>query len=345
MIYLSLKLLTSVLDDSRFNDVIRNLVIDYINSEIFERSYLLRQIRYNIQAVYLERDSNQLLIQAANRISRLQNLHRSRKLDNRQREQVRRSKIIQNLYVARQSLSQEIYNSFDTLKKTKTKNSPFYAEYLRTQRLLVTTICAGERSLLKATRQKYNRQTSIDNIEQQLNNTIVKTDAPLFIYKRSKLVFLKRSRIEETLFFEKPSILLLERDSNWRVPFINDLIALYRRRERCSSSKRRKDRNIKSKSDKSKEKKSAMFKSYSLQCRPYQCLFCLDSVDLADGDRRYNFATRYSLRRHLQRCYAKRLHKSDGIHCPHLHANCIGLVLKDPGHFKNYAARVYFVEM
>jgi len=131
LFYFFSKLLINVLDNSRFNDTIRNLVIDYSNSEIFERNYLLRQIRYNIQAAYFERNFNQLLIQTINCINCLQNLYRSRKLDNRQQKQIRRSKIIQNLYIARQNLSQEIYNSFDIFKKTKTKNLSLYIEYLR----------------------------------------------------------------------------------------------------------------------------------------------------------------------------------------------------------------------
>ena len=221
----------------------------------------------------------------------------------------------------------------------------FYTEYLRTQHLLITTICVGEYFLFKTTRQKYNRQTSIDNIERQLNSAIVKTDILLLIYKQFKLAFLKRSRIEKILFFEKSSILLLERDSNWRVSFINDLIALYRRRERCSSSKYRKSRNIKNKSNKSKEKKSAIFELYFLQYRLYQYLFCLDSIDLTNDNCCYNFITRYLLRRYLQCCYIKRLHKSDSIYCLYFYANCIELILKDSKHFKNYVVRIYFVKI
>lgn len=318
--------------------------MDHTNSEIFERNYLSRQIRYDTQAAYLGRDPNQLLIQAANRMSRLQDPLRPRKLNDGQREQVRRSKIIQDLYVVRQSSSQEIYDSFDTLKEAKSEGSPLYAEYLRIQRLLVSTIRAEERSLLKATRQKYDRQAPIDNIERQLSGAVAKTDIPLPIHKRPQLAFLERSRIGEALFSEKPSM-LLERGSNWRVPFISDLIALCGRRERCTPSKRRQSKNTKSQSHKSNEKKPATFETYPLRCGPYQCLFCLGSVDLSDEDRRHDFATRYSLRRHLQRCHAKRLRESTGIYCPHPHANCVGLVFKDGGHFKNHAARVHFVEM
>ena len=178
--------------------------MNHINSEIFERNYLSRQIRYDTQAACLGRDSNQLLIKAANRMSRLQNPLRPKKLDDGQREQVRRSKIIQDLYVALQSLSQKIYNSFDSLRKTEAERSPLHAEYLRMQRLLVSIIRAEERFLLKATRQKYDRQAPIDNIERQLSGAIVKTDTSLPI--RPQLAFFERSRTEEALFSDKPSV-------------------------------------------------------------------------------------------------------------------------------------------
>lgn len=115
----------------------------------------------------------------------MQNLYQSRKFNNRQQKQIKYSKIIQNLYIARQSLSREIYNSFDTLKKTKTKSSSLYIEYLRIQYLFVTTIYIEERSLLKAMQQKYNRQILINNIKQQLSNATISTDVLLIIYKQT----------------------------------------------------------------------------------------------------------------------------------------------------------------
>jgi len=160
-----------------------------------------------------------------------------------------------------------------------------------------------------------------------------------------QLIFLKRSRIEKILFFEKLSILFFERDSNWRILFINDLIALCRRRERCISSKCRENRNIKSKNNKSKKKKSATFELYSVQYRLYQCLFCLDSVDLADNNCCYNFVICYLFRRHLQRCYIKQLQKSNSIYCLHSYINCIELIFKNSEYFKNYVARIYFVKI
>lgn len=319
--------------------------MNHSNFEIFERNYLLRQIRYDTQIAYLERNFNQLLIQAINRISCLQNLDRFKKLDDRQWEQVRRNKIIQDLYVAQQSLSQKIYNNFDTLKKTKTKSSSLHVKYFRIQRLFVIIIRIEERSLFKAMRQKYDKQISIDNIERQLNDAIIKTNISLIIQERSQFAFLKRSRIKETLFFEKSSMLFLERNSNWRILFINDLIALCERCERCISNKRCENRNIKSESDESKKKKFTTFELYFVRCKSYQCLFCLSNVDLTNDDRRHDFVIRYSLKRHLQRYYVKRLQRSNDIYCSHSHVNCVELIFKDSRYFKNYVVRVHFVKM
>ena len=46
--------LTRLLDDS-LNSAIHNLMMDYINNTIFERNYLSRIIRYDVQAAVLRK--------------------------------------------------------------------------------------------------------------------------------------------------------------------------------------------------------------------------------------------------------------------------------------------------
>lgn len=76
-------------NDSNFNVVVRNFVMNHINFVIFERNYLSRQIRYDNQIVYFDRDFKNLFIQIANRMSRLQNSHRFKKFNDQQKEQMR----------------------------------------------------------------------------------------------------------------------------------------------------------------------------------------------------------------------------------------------------------------
>lgn len=42
------RLTNHLLDDPKSNEAVRNLVIDHINSAIFQRNYLSRMIRYDI---------------------------------------------------------------------------------------------------------------------------------------------------------------------------------------------------------------------------------------------------------------------------------------------------------
>ena len=114
-----LHLLINVSDDVRFNDVIRNLMMNHISFKIFEKNYFSRQIRYDIKAIYLERDSDQLLIQAINRMNRLQNFNCFKRLNDEQRKQMRHNKIIQNLYIAQKRLFQKIHENFDILKEAQ----------------------------------------------------------------------------------------------------------------------------------------------------------------------------------------------------------------------------------
>ena len=309
---------------------------------MFERNYLSRQIRYDTQAVYVERDLNFLLIQATNRMSRLQNSLRSKKLNDQQRDQVRHCKIIQNLLVARRRLFDMIYENFDILKKTK--DSSLHAKYLQAQRLLISTIRAEERVLLKRTQKKYDKLILIENIERQLSDATLKSDILSLVRERSQLAFLKRSRVEKILFFEQSSICLHEKSIDWRVQLINDLIALCDRRERRHSITRRETQRLLIESDESK-KKSFTSDSFSLRCRLFQCLFCLENVDLSKEDRRHDYANRFSLRRHLRRCHAKRVREDNEIHCSHSHVECAELMFNDVSHFKNHVAKVHFVEM
>ena len=315
--------------------------MDHTSSKIFEKNYLSRQIRYDTKAAYLGRDPDQLLIQAANRMSRLQDPNRPKRLSDGQREQVRHSKAIQDLYRARERLSQKIHENFDTLKEAQ--GAAAHTEYLHVQRLLVNTIRFEERSLLKQAQHDYDRQAPIDNIERQLNGEDFKAESPSVHPKRSQLAFLERVRIGEALFSEK-SLICQEKLSNWRIQFINDLMTLCGRRERRTLVKSNSFQHSDSGSDGLHEIK-ILPQPYPLRCEPYQCLFCLGSIDLAEKDRRHDFANRYSLRRHLQRNHQKSFRNDNDIKCPHPHVDCVKMMFKNIAHFKNHAARVHFVQM
>ena len=167
-------------------------------------------------------------------MSRLQDSYWSRKLNNQQRKEVRRSNVVQNLQAIRQRLFSIIYDVFDTFKKAK--DSSIHSEYLQAQRLLASTIRAEERLLLQRLQQRYDKKSSIENIERQLSG--ITSDTPSSMRERSWLAFLKQSRVGEILFTAQPSTLLLDKCSSWRTQLIDDLIALCNRRKRRTSIKR-----------------------------------------------------------------------------------------------------------
>ena len=68
--------------------------MNYTNSAIFQRNYLSRIIRYDIQAVYGGTAPRTELIQAANRISRRIDPRRSKELIEAQSTSIRQKKEI-----------------------------------------------------------------------------------------------------------------------------------------------------------------------------------------------------------------------------------------------------------
>ena len=137
-------------------------------------------------------------------MSRLQNFNRLKRLSDGQREQMKHNKIIQNLYIVRKRLFQKIHESFDILKEAQ--DATIHTKYFHVQRLFVNIICFEERFLLKQAQHDYDKQILIDNIKRQFNDEDFKTKSSSMHFKRSQLTFLKRVRIEETLFFEKSLI-------------------------------------------------------------------------------------------------------------------------------------------
>ena len=197
--------------------------------------------------------------------------------------------------------------------------------------------------LLKQAQHDYNKQISIDNIERQFNDEDFKTKSSSMHFKQSQLAFLKRVRIKKALFFEK-SLIDQKKSSNWQIQFINDLMTLCDRRERRTSVKLNNFQHFDNESD-SLQKNKILFQSYFLRCESYQCLFYLKNVDLAEKNRRHDFANRYSLKRHLQRNHQKRFRNDNDIRCSHSHADCVKMMFKNIAYFKNHAVKVHFVQM
>jgi len=74
-------------------------------------------------------------------------------------------------------------------------------------------------------------------------------------------------------------------------------------------------------------------------CQRYQCLFCLLN-DLPPEDREKDYASKYSLQRHVDRCRLSQFGEQESISCPD-EFFCAGEVFNGKSHFKNHAARVH----
>ena len=82
------------IDNPKVNDPIYNLAMNHVNSAIFQRNYLSRMIRYDIQATYRSTNSKIELIRVAERISRLINSRRPKKLTDEKKKIIRHKSAI-----------------------------------------------------------------------------------------------------------------------------------------------------------------------------------------------------------------------------------------------------------
>ena len=89
------------------------------------------------------------------------------------------------------------------------------------------------------------------------------------------------------------------------------------------------------------ESNSSVSHLFSIRYKPYQCLYCLDDIDLPWKKRLHNLNNKYSLQRHFDRRHPFRPREP----YPFPHLECATVTLDNVIHFKNYAATVHGVYM
>jgi hypothetical protein len=102
--------------------------------------------------------------------------------------------------------------------------------------------------------------------------------------------------------------------------FCKDMAALCKRRER------RRPRKHRSRGQPSLEMTEAQIvlpksepeekRKVPLKCEGFQCLFCLASDDLPLEDREYDYASKFSLQRHTDRCRLNKFKTDERLPCP-----------------------------
>jgi hypothetical protein len=157
------------------------------------------------------------------------------------------------------------------------------------------------------------------------------------------LKFVERRRIAEAALYD-PSTFTPEKGFRRRVNFCKNIAVLCKRRERRRPRKYRSrdqpllevtEAQIISPKSEPEEKRKV-----PLKCEGFQYLFCLASGNLPLEDREYNYASKFSLQRHADRCRLNKFKMNEELPCPD-DLMCNRVILKGKIHFKNHTARVY----
>lgn len=180
-------------------------------------------------------------------------------------------------------------------------------------------------------------------------------DIVLFSVQSSSIsveyVFKKRAHIVQ-IFFD--SLLFVNCDENLdqRIFIVDDLISLCTRQERRSRKSHQSWKNnivtsfLNDSTDMNIKSKCSNFNvsiecQFSLQCRSFQCLHCIDDVTLPSLERQHVFDSKHSLQRHFDRHHEFQSSQN----CSFLNDECVQLALESLMHFKNHAAKVHEIYM
>lgn len=143
--------------------------MDHSNSAIFERNYLSRMIRYDVQAAYLGNTPQTDLIRAASRMSRWIDPRRPKKLTDVQKEAIKREKELRDLYDCRDRLHDEIRNKYGPVHKAK--GQEVYDDYEAVNRTICSKIRSRERAVLKQIQEDYDAKAPSKDIAEQLSES------------------------------------------------------------------------------------------------------------------------------------------------------------------------------
>ena len=342
------------LDDFNFNETVRNLIMNQISSIIFHRNYLFCMIQYDTQVAYRRTKSHMKSIQAVNRMSQLIDSRRFKRLTDEQRMSLRQKAEIKKLCHHRDQLYHCIRTSkFKFLYQAKEES--IHDEYQKVKRVVNRLIKAWDWTLKKQVQAKYDVIASMNDIQAQLEENAKSIDQTVFIFESIQYAFVKRACIAQ-IFFNSSSAFNVENNVSWRVSIVNDLMSLCSLQEsrfRKVSWRRRiqvikcdlKNVDVKyilnAVTFKSAESESQISHLFSLRCKQYQCLHCLENRSLSLNERLHNLDSKFSLRRHFDRCHIFQ----SGKFCSFSRFECAVVTLNSMMHFKNHAIKIHEIYM
>lgn len=277
------------------------------------------------------------------------NPQQPKKPTEKQREGIWQEAEIQQLCTYWDHLFVKIQLEHGSVKSAKAIREPIYHEYQAVKWTVDSTVRAWEWVLLKQVQAEYDAAAPVKDIRDQLNGLAQLFDQPLSGPGVVRHSFIERTRIAEA-FFDQPTAFTADDGLARRIRIIWDLALLCTLREIRTSTVRRKqscwvnsigDQVEDLSASESSKLETSRADTFLLQCHPYQCIFCLGDHSLTVEDRRRIYASKDSVKQHVQRCRLKKFQPDELMPCPHPHPACAEVILRGIMHFKNHAATVH----
>jgi len=285
-------------------------VLDHASSMIFQRNYLSRMIRYDTSAAVLGTESRTPLIVASHRPSRMIDPRRPREASLQQLEQLRQDAGIQELRQHQKDLFDQIRDRYDYIYRAK--GLPIYDKYQYIKRDIDRLLKEKKRALKRQLQANYDAAAPMQDMLAQLavDETLLFPVQPPSA--SLKYAFEERARIAQA-FFDPSSSPKGDRAFEQQIAIVDDLASLCTRQERRLRKPRQSwedniatslsddntsDVDIKSECSESDASVECQF---PLQCRPFQCLYCIGDATLPLPERQHVFGSKHLLQRHFDR--------------------------------------------
>lgn len=343
-------------DDPNASEPVRNLAMDHTNSSIFQRNYLSRMIRYDIQAAFRGTEPKTELIRAAGRMSRLMDTRRPKKLTDDQRNGILSEPALQQCRSNQERLFQSIRDEYKFVYKAK--GEPIHDEYQRSRLDTYGAIRSRERAVLWEAQREYDATVPLQDMQEQINGNTESIDAKLAT-DVIQYSFPERFRIAKAFLDSKSGV---DCKLAARVALVNDLTLLCSRHETRLRARRRKlplpPRKVKTGTESVDSGSEVEIgppaakrvhtgtdledRSIPVACERFQCLICLGRTRFSMLDRLHSYGSRDSLKRHFHRIH--KTFECDSL-CPHPNPHCAKIVLTSGMHFLNHAATVHGIVM
>jgi hypothetical protein len=304
-------------------------------SNIFE-AYLNERVKFDVQAAFLERPSQDGLLRAFAHMSLTCDPRAPTSIDSEVLDTLPPDPKILKLRRQREVLKSKIKADHKTI--VRAKGTEIHEKYDRLDVAIRRIEAKRRRVAKKEHRKNYFRNRHTEEIERQLNDLTVSEEE--YVEPMVHHQFKERSRLEKILC-TFPTNLSEKEILHRRIDAIDNMMRLCCRREVQS----RKRRRVINKQGLSVEEEAARPDPFPLLCKETQCPFCIGNESMSYSQRTFSYCRPSKMMDHVERSHLREIQPNQPILCRHPVCKSKGLVLESTMHFKNHVQTVHGISL